>query len=76
MMLKISLPCGNILPKYFHLELSILAFFFFIITHSRKARRSVGKDNFPQANLSQSLLTPQGTVSPFTGKGRKQCHYT
>lgn len=38
--------------------------------------RSVGKDNFPQANLLQSFLTPQGTISPFTGKGRKQCHYT
>jgi hypothetical protein len=31
-------------------------------------------DNFPQVNLLQSFLTPQGTISPFTGKGRKQCH--
>lgn len=28
------------------------------------------RDNFPQANLLQSFLTPQGTILPFTGKGR------
>ena len=33
--------------------------------------RSVGKDDFPQANLLQSLLTPQGTTSPFYRKGKK-----
>ena len=27
-MLKINFPCGNILPKYFHLEASVLVFFY------------------------------------------------
>lgn len=29
MMLKINFPCGNIVPKYFHLEASVLAFVLF-----------------------------------------------
>jgi hypothetical protein len=29
LMLKIKFPYGNILPKYFHLEANVLAFFFF-----------------------------------------------
>lgn len=32
---------------------------------------SAEEDNFPQVNLLQSFLTPQGTISPFTEKGRK-----
>ena len=77
MMLKINLPCGHILPKYFHLEASILAFFFFfffffvLLPNVVMGLCGVGKDDFPQANLLQSFLTPQGTISPFTGKGRK-----
>lgn len=70
-MLKINSPHGNVLPKYFHLEASVLQFLFFIlITHGGYGAGEWRKDDFPQANFLQAFLAPQGTISPFTGKGK------
>lgn len=47
-----------------------LSFFFILITHSGNGAGEWRKDDFPQANLLQAFLAPQGTISPFTGKGK------